>query len=134
MSEAYPDPSTIGRKVIDPVGNGLAQVCVNEVLLAHLFWLPLGLVFAPAIGEVPDQFLLLRIDGDDRLPPTLKRLDLLIDVLKLRIAIGVGCPLLRLARALQTVTQPLQQLRNLGVTDSMTLAVTLIGQHPSTHS
>src|SRR5262249_60676011 len=88
MVEAYTAPSKIGRKAIDPVGNGLAEVCVNEVIHAHFFWLPLGLVFAPAMGEVPDQFLLLRIDGDDRLPPTLKRLDLLIDELKLPVTIG----------------------------------------------
>ena len=58
------------------------------------------------MGEVPDQFLLLRINGDDRLPSTLKRLDLLIDVRKLRIAIGWVAPSFVLRRPCKLYPNP----------------------------
>ena len=58
--------------------------------------------------EIPDQFLLLRIDRHDGLPSSLERTDLLGDVLELSISVGVGGSFSGLAVDLQVVTRRLE--------------------------
>jgi hypothetical protein len=53
--------------------------------------------------EVPDQFFLLRIHGDDGLSRGLEPADVLVDVPELRVAVGMGGPRARLAIRRQTV-------------------------------
>ena len=65
--------------------------------------------FPPAILEVPDQLLLLRVDRDHRLPLGQKRVGGRIDVLELRVTIRVAGPLLTFAGRLQPVPQLMQQ-------------------------
>jgi hypothetical protein len=43
-----------------------------------------------AVPEVADQLLLLRVDGDQRLAGRLRRLHLRVDVLELRVSIGMA--------------------------------------------
>src|SRR5260370_27868837 len=63
----------------------------------------------PAVLESPHQFLLLRVHRDDRLTALLKTLDHCVDMLKLRIAVGMILSLLRLAVALQTIAGSVEQ-------------------------
>ena len=56
---------------------------------AHGFGGAGRLLFAAGILEIPDQFLLPRVDGDHRLPATEKRYGGSADVLELRVAIRV---------------------------------------------
>jgi hypothetical protein len=101
--DPHADPTFVGRLVVDPIRGDLAQLFVLEVLTSDLFRRPLGLPFSPGVLEIPDQFLLLRVDRDDRLPSPLERTDLSGDVLELSISVGVGCPFPALAVDLQVV-------------------------------
>ena len=65
--DADADPTLVPAQVIDPLGDGLAQLLVREVLGADLLRLAPAMPLPPGIAEIPDQFLLLRIDRDDRL-------------------------------------------------------------------
>jgi hypothetical protein len=61
----------------------------------------LGIAFRAIIGsailEVADQFLLLRVDGDDRLMLSLRRNGFRVDVFELGIAVGMMRAFIRLA-------------------------------------
>ena len=89
MINPYTHPSVVGRDVVYTIGNALAEVRVDKILAADLHRLSLGMPFPPRILEIPDQFLFLRVYRYHRLPTFLKRLDLLVDMLKLRIAVGM---------------------------------------------
>jgi hypothetical protein len=82
---------------------------ILEILAADLFRRALGLPFPPGVLEIPDQFLLLRVHGHDRLSPPLERTDLLGDVLELSIPVGVGVAFPVLAVDLEVVTRRLEQ-------------------------
>jgi transposase len=62
MIDADADPALVPTLVIDPFGDGLAQLLVREVLGAGLFGVASATPLSPGIAEIPDQFLLLRID------------------------------------------------------------------------
>jgi hypothetical protein len=89
MINPHTHPAVVGRQVIYTIGNALAQVLVDKILAADLDRLPLAMPCPPRILEIPDQFLFLRIHRYYRLPTFLKRLDLLVDMRKLRIAVGM---------------------------------------------
>src|SRR5512135_1081031 len=72
----------------------------------------LGQGQASAVELIAHQFLLLGIDRDDRLTAPLERPDLAVDVLELRVAVGVILPLLRLAVGLQVIAGVLQSVRS----------------------
>jgi hypothetical protein len=71
---------------------------------------------------VPDQLLLLRVHGDDWSAPGQRPADLIIDVLELRIAVGMIRAFLSLPVALEAVVHRTQELRDLLMTDRMVLA------------
>jgi hypothetical protein len=109
MIDPHADPTLVGRLVIHAIGGDLAQFLILEVLAADLFRRALGLPFPPGVLEIPDQFLLLRVHGHDRLSPPLERTDLLGDVLELSIPVGVGVAFPVLAVDLEVVTRRLEQ-------------------------
>src|SRR3712207_1511193 len=109
--------------------SGLAQALVGEVLGPHLLRLPLRLPLGPAVLEIPEQFLLLGVHRDDRLPAPLAGPDPGADELELGIAVRVGGPLARLAVALQAVAQVVQQQGDRLVADVMALPPQLLRQH-----
>jgi hypothetical protein len=74
------------------------------------FGLALGPPFAAGVLEVPDQLLLLGIDADHRLTGGQRRLGDRVDVLKLRVTVGVPGALAGLDVGLQAVAQQPQQL------------------------
>ncbi len=65
--DANAHPTLVVENVVDPVGNGLAQKGVAEVMHADLFRLALRTPIPASILEIPDQFLLFRIHRDRRL-------------------------------------------------------------------
>src|SRR4029077_18538776 len=67
MVDADADPPLVPPPIVDPFGDGLAQLLVREVLGAALFGLATGPPHSPGIAKIPDQLLLFRIDRDDRL-------------------------------------------------------------------
>src|SRR5438132_17512 len=96
-----------------------ARVVVLSVgLRTTPFRVPGGPPLAPAILEVPDQFLFLGIHRDHRLAPLLEGPDLAVEVRELGVAVGMGRPLFGLAVALQAVVEPVQQLRDRLVADA----------------
>ena len=83
------DPAVVGGQVIDPVGDGAAQFRDQEVVGPNLFGIAARAPFAARVLEVPDQFLLLGIDRDDRLPLGQGGAHRAIEVGELGIAIGM---------------------------------------------
>ena len=61
------DPVLVVGEVIDPVGNGPSELSVDEVVRAHPRRLARRVPLGPGVPELPDKFLLLRADADDRL-------------------------------------------------------------------
>ena len=102
-------PASIGGHVVHPVRHRLAQVLVSEVVHIHRARRPRGLPLRPAIGEVADQFLLLRVHRDDRVARRLERRHLRVDVPELCIPVRVLLSLDGLGVALQAVAGLLQQ-------------------------
>ena len=87
------DAAGVGADVIDAVGHHLAELLVLEVVHLDATWIALRPIVAAAILEVADQLLLLRVDRDDRLPCRLRRDDLRVDMLELRVAVGMASSL-----------------------------------------
>src|SRR5204862_8125246 len=80
--------------------------------------------------RIPDQFLLFRIDRDDRLTVPLEETHWLIDVLELGVAIGVVVAFLGLSVGLQAVP-PVREQRGDGlVAHRMTPPGEFLGQFP----
>src|SRR5215212_3347448 len=68
-----------------------------------------GAPLAPAVLKVAEQLLLLGVDRDHRLAVPERRRDRLVDVLELRVAVGMLAALARLGVGLQAVAQLAQQ-------------------------
>jgi hypothetical protein len=97
------DPALVLREVVDTVGNGLPELFVHKVMDEDLLEFATRLPFPPAILEVSDEFLLLRIDGNHGLATLLKTQNNGVDVLEVGIAVGVARAFSGLAVAPQTV-------------------------------
>src|SRR6516164_4958618 len=116
---AYTHPAFIASRVVDPVGNPLAQFLVLEIMDAHAFRLTLGLPLSSPVFEISDQFLFLRIHRNHRLPAFLELAAAPTQILKLLVAIGVlACSFLTLLQSLQTVFQVV--IQNSAVVFSLT--------------
>jgi len=103
------DPTDIVGDVVDPVRHGAAQPGIDEVVNLDRFG-PAGGTPGPAIVlEIAHQFLLLRIDRDDRLARCQERLGLGVDIAKLRVAIDVVAAFPGLAVGLQAIAHAAQQ-------------------------
>ena len=128
MINPHTYPAVVGGDVIDPIRNTLAQMLVNKILAAHLDRLPLGMPFVPRIFEIPDQFLFLGVHRYHRLPAFLKCPDLLVDMLELRIAIGMRAAFLGFPIGLQAIVQLVEQPSNGVVTHVVPLVHQGIGK------
>ena len=89
-----------------------------------------GTPLPPGIAEIPDQFLLFRVDRDDRLTAPLEGPHPPVDVLELGVAIGMVVSFLGLAVGLQAVPQVVQQGGDGLVAHGMALAAQFLGQFP----
>jgi len=89
----------------------------------HRLGIALRAQLAPAVLAVADQFLLLGVDRDRRLSVRLKRLDLRVDVLELRIPVGMAGAFPGLAVGLQAEAELRQQPAHQLVADPESLLV-----------
>ena len=85
-------------------------------------------VFAPAVLIRPDEFLLLGVHADHRLTSSQRGLDLLIDVVKLGVAVSVPAALQGLGIGLQAEPLLRQQPPHCVIRDRMTLGGQLTSQ------
>jgi hypothetical protein len=95
------DPPIIGGDVVDAIRCHLAEFRDDEVMHPDRLGLPLGAQFAATILEVADQFFFLGVNGDRRLMSGQSLSHTLVDVVKLRVPIGIGAAFPGLAVALQ---------------------------------
>src|SRR2546430_13999411 len=91
--DPHTDPAAIVRWIVHPIGTNLAQLLVRKIVGPYAFRLPLRLVVPAPIGKRAHEFLLFRINRNDRLPRTLKHFHTAVDITKLGITIGMRCPL-----------------------------------------
>src|SRR5947207_6719139 len=91
MIRSYADPALVLSGIENAIGYSLTELFVLEIMRAHRFRFSYRLPFLSAIFEIANQFFLLRIHGDDRLPALLEILTLAIEILKLRIAVRMRC-------------------------------------------
>src|SRR5262249_15158720 len=88
------------------------------------------LPFSPAVLEVADELLLLRIDRDDWDPAGDAVLRLGVDVLELLIPIGMLLPFDGLLRGLKAVAEPVEERGDRRGADVVTQRAQLRGQCP----
>lgn len=101
--DADAHPAVVGGEVVDTVGDGFAEIRVDEVVDPNGDGLALGLPFAAGVAEFADEFLLLGVNRDDRLALALHLGGLAGDVPELSVPIGVSGALERLLRALEAI-------------------------------
>src|SRR5271157_784071 len=121
-------PPEILANVVYPVGHCLVHVRVGEIVNEYLLRFPLGLPLAASLVVPADQFLLLRVNRDDR--PAIAEIPLgqAADVLELCVAIWVLRPFDRLCRSLQRIPELVQQLCESFVAHRVTRLRELLGQ------
>jgi hypothetical protein len=117
-------------KVVDPIGDRLAQGGIGQVMDVDLVGLAGGLPLPATVGEAPDQLLLLGIHAHHRLPVREMGLGLLVEVAELGVAVGMLGALQGLDRALQPVALLLEQPAHGVVADRMALTGERLGQLP----
>src|SRR5882672_4913051 len=115
--DADADEAVVGGEVVDAVRDCLADRIGRKVVDVHQVGLALGLPLASAVLEVADQLLLLGVDGDDRDAPLDAVLRLRVDVLELRVAVGMLGTFDGLVWRLQAVAVVAQQLGHRLVTE-----------------
>ena len=86
------DEAGVGGHIVDAIGHDLAELLVLEVVHLDAPRIAFGPIIGTAVLEVADQLLLLGVDGDDRLLPGLRRNDVRVDVLELRVRSGCLAP------------------------------------------
>src|ERR1700694_716883 len=118
--DANAHPPAIRADVVDPVRDGLAQLRDQEIVGAHRFGLALRAPCPARVLEIPNQLLLLGVDRDRRLTLGQRRVDRLVDVLELGVAVGMVRSLTGLAVCLKAVTTSAQYPADAVVTDAMT--------------
>ena len=103
MIDSHTHPARVGTEVIDTLRNTFTKRFVRKILAAHLLRFALGMPFPTGILEIANHFLLFGVNRDYRLTAFLKRPHLLIDVVKLCIAIRMRTAFTRFPIALQAV-------------------------------
>jgi hypothetical protein len=110
MIRSHIDPPSVLRQTIHPLGSYLAKRGDLKIMDTDSLWVALGSKLPSIIFERPDKLLLFRIDRNDGLVGGLKFLDLLVNMLKLGIALRMRTPLKRLAVGLQAVAHLVKEL------------------------
>jgi len=123
-------PSAIGADVVDPVRNRLAQFRDREIVGPHRFGLAPRAPGSTRILEVANQFLLLGIDRNRRLILGQRRVDRLVEVLELSVAVGMMQSFAGLAVRLKAIAAGAQYRADAGMTDTMTQIVQGSGDLP----
>src|SRR5262249_12643924 len=126
------DPASVVCQVRDPVGNGVSQLLVLEVIHSHFDRLPARPPLAPALLEIAYQFALFRVDRDHWLSSALEGQHLVVDLLKLSVTIRVLTTFFGLSIGLQAIVQLVQEPGHSPVADLMSLALQFISQLAAT--
>src|ERR1700730_6579667 len=121
MIGAHADPSDIVGDVIDAVWNSVTQFGIDKIMNFDQFGPAFRAPLAAVVLEIAHQFLLFRINRNDRFIRRQERLGLRIDVLKLGVAIDVLVSFARLAVGLQAIAHAAQKVANDGWRDIMPL-------------
>ena len=100
MIDPHTDPALVVRRIVHPIGTNLPQFLVRKIVGMDVFRLPFRLIVPSPIRKLAYEFLLFRINRDDRLPRTLKHFHTAVDRAKWGITIGMCRPLYTLTRAL----------------------------------
>lgn len=95
------DPAGVRRDVVDPVGDGLVQLRVSEVMHVHRHRLTCRPPLAAAVLEVSDELLLLGVHADHWLATVPVPTGLLVEIAELGVAVRVLTALDRLDVGLQ---------------------------------
>ena len=132
MIDADVHPPGILREVVHPVRDYLAQRVVDKVVHADGDRLALGVPLATGVLVVADELLLLRVDGDHGCAPRLERVDPVVEILELIVAVRVRRPLQRLLRRLEAVPARVQELPNFLRADGVPLRPQFLGEAPGT--
>src|SRR5262249_51304349 len=109
VADADVDPPFVLSRVVDAVGTDFVPTLQAEVVDLDSSGLPLRFPLLARMSEIPDVFLLFRVHRDAGLPAPLELLPPPSDELKLGIPIRMVHPFLRLAIALQGVTEANQE-------------------------
>jgi len=128
MVNPHADPTLVVEHIVHPVGNRLAQGFVEKVMDPYFLRFPLRMPLPSAVAEIPDQFLLLRVNRNRRLTVLERSADPLVDVLELGVTVGMRRPFPSLAIRLQTVPGFMQQLGYRATTYGMLLAGEFLSQ------
>ena len=101
---AHAHPALIVGEVVNAVGVGSPEFWNDKVVHAHRLRMAFQMPLAAAVFEVSDEFLFLRVNGDDGLAFGLGQEDALVDVFELGVAIGMGKAFAGFDIGLQAVT------------------------------
>jgi hypothetical protein len=93
MIDTDADPAGVAGDIANTIWNRLAEIFDQEVMHADLLRLALRTPLAAAVLEVADQFLFLGVDRDPRLMIGQSLGHTLVDIVELRVPIGVGAAL-----------------------------------------
>ena len=122
------DPADIVVDVVDAVRHGAAQLGIDEVMNVDELGPAFAAPFPAVVLEIAHQFLLFRVDRDDRLVRRQERRGLRVDVLKLRVAIDVLAAFSCLAVGLQAVAHAAQKIADNRRANLVTLLRQLLHQ------
>ena len=111
------DEPGVAPDVVDAIGIGTRHVGRGKIMPTNLPRLFRGKPLLASVIVVADEFFLLRIHRDHGAALRQASFHRGIDVPKLRVAVRMVSPLLRLPVALETVVEPVQKLSDLRMAD-----------------
>ena len=109
MVDAHAHPSGIAGDIVDAIGHGAPEFGDDKIVHANVLGRALRSPFASGVLEVADEFLLLGVDRDRRLTRRERFFHSIVDVVELRVAVGIVRSLACLAVGLQTVVELVQE-------------------------
>ena len=111
------DPTGVGGDIGDAIRHRPTAPFDQEIMHANLFGIALRTPFPSSVLEIPNEFLLLRVDRDHRLLRRQRGRHALVDVDELRVPVGMIASLTGLAVALKAELLPLEQFAGDGAVD-----------------
>jgi hypothetical protein len=85
-------PAGVRVQVVDPVRDRVMCALLGKIVRAYLLRLPRPVPLTPGDRVVAQDLLLLGIDADDRLSGGGELPDPVVDVMELRVAVGMRAP------------------------------------------
>ena len=132
MVGSHVDKTGVASNVINAIGIGAGNLRTGKIVTLNRPGLLCRTPLLAGIVVVANEFLLFRVDRNDRDTLPQASFDRDVDVAKLRVAIGVIRSLLGLAVTLQAIVQVMKNLCHLHVADGMLLLTQFLGNGPRT--